>query len=75
MGPKKKSVKFSGSELRKDSVRMTEWKPNQGKKAKDYYGDPAEEDPETAKAAGENAPAAKSAVPGGKVQVNKLEAI
>jgi hypothetical protein len=53
---------------------MTEWKPSQNKKAKDYYQQ-VDEEPETVKTADKNAPAVKSAVAGGKVTVNKLEAI
>ena len=53
---------------------MTEWKPNQNKKAKDYYQQVDEEE-ETVKTADKNAPAVKLAVAGGKVKVNKLEAI
>jgi hypothetical protein len=73
MGPKK-SVKFS-REMYKANMGMTEWKPNQSKKPKDYYPDAAAEETATAKGAGKDAPAAKSAVPGGKVVANKLEAI
>ena len=73
MGPKK-SVKFS-REMSSASRGMTEWKPNQSKKPKDYYPDAAEEETKTANGATKDAPAAKSAVPGGKVVANKLEAI